>query len=68
MRILNGQARRTGNMYEKQRMTDVFRVPFVVPAPKVPWDGVSEWIVGGDLIPQSPPVGFQLQKLTFSYR
>jgi len=52
-------------MYEKQRMTDVFRVPFVVPAPKVPWDGVSEWIVGGDLIPQSPPVGFQLQKLTF---
>eukprot|EP00434_Breviolum_minutum_P002326 symbB.v1.2.002052.t1/scaffold76.1/size347525/1 len=27
-------ARRTGNMYEKQRMTDVFRVPFVVPAPK----------------------------------
>jgi len=28
------KARRTGNMYEKQRMTDVFRVPFVVPAPK----------------------------------
>ena len=63
--ILNGQARRTGNMYEKQRMTDVFRVPFVVPAPKVPWDSLSEWIVCGDLIPQSPPLGFQLQKLTF---
>lgn len=28
------KARRTGNMFEKQRMTDVFRVPFVVPAPK----------------------------------
>lgn len=28
------KARRTGNTYEKQRMTDVFRVPFVVPAPK----------------------------------
>ena len=28
------EARRTGNMFEKQRMTDVFRVPFVVPAPK----------------------------------
>ena len=37
--LWHGQARRTGNMYEKQRMTDVFRVPFVVPAPKVPWDG-----------------------------
>mmetsp|Transcript_26922 Transcript_26922/g.62567 ORF Transcript_26922/g.62567 Transcript_26922/m.62567 type:complete len:757 (-) Transcript_26922:68-2338(-) len=28
------KARRTGNMFEKQRVTDVFRVPFVVPAPK----------------------------------
>eukprot|EP00933_Yihiella_yeosuensis_P065678 TRINITY_DN6962_c0_g2_i1.p1 TRINITY_DN6962_c0_g2~~TRINITY_DN6962_c0_g2_i1.p1 ORF type:complete len:803 (+),score=197.65 TRINITY_DN6962_c0_g2_i1:245-2653(+) len=28
------RARRTGNSYEKQRVTDVFRVPFVVPAPK----------------------------------
>lgn len=28
------KARRTGNSYEKQRMTDVFRVPFVAPAPK----------------------------------
>ena len=33
------QARRTGNMYEKQRMTDVFRVPFVVPAPKAETTG-----------------------------
>ncbi|CAE7628959.1 unnamed protein product [Symbiodinium sp. CCMP2456] len=30
------KARRTGNMFEKQRVTDVFRVPFVVPAPKEP--------------------------------
>ena len=28
------EARRTGNMFEKQRVTDIFRVPFVVPAPK----------------------------------
>eukprot|EP00440_Ansanella_granifera_P069190 gb/GFBE01075065.1/.p1 GENE.gb/GFBE01075065.1/~~gb/GFBE01075065.1/.p1 ORF type:complete len:809 (+),score=193.58 gb/GFBE01075065.1/:1-2427(+) len=28
------KARRTGNSFEKQRVTDVFRVPFVVPAPK----------------------------------
>lgn len=32
--VAGRQARRTGNMFEKQRMTDVFRVPFVVPAPK----------------------------------
>jgi len=28
------KARRTGNSFEKQRVTDVFRVPFVAPAPK----------------------------------
>jgi len=28
------KARRTGNSFEKQRVSDVFRVPFVVPAPK----------------------------------
>jgi hypothetical protein len=28
------RARRTGNAFEKQRMTDVFRVPFIAPAPK----------------------------------
>jgi len=28
------KARRTGNSYEKQRMSDVFRVPFVAPANK----------------------------------
>lgn len=28
------RARRTGNAFEKQRVTDVFRIPFVAPAPK----------------------------------
>mmetsp|Transcript_96805 Transcript_96805/g.172218 ORF Transcript_96805/g.172218 Transcript_96805/m.172218 type:complete len:798 (+) Transcript_96805:91-2484(+) len=28
------KARKTGNSFEKQRVSDVFRVPFVVPAPK----------------------------------
>ena len=38
------QARRTGNTYEKQRMTDVFRVPFVVPAPKASkMGGFQKW-------------------------
>eukprot|EP00930_Biecheleria_cincta_P021887 TRINITY_DN1608_c0_g3_i1.p1 TRINITY_DN1608_c0_g3~~TRINITY_DN1608_c0_g3_i1.p1 ORF type:complete len:804 (+),score=160.90 TRINITY_DN1608_c0_g3_i1:89-2500(+) len=38
------KARKTGNSYEKQRMTDIFRVPFVVPAPKetIPEDAPAD--------------------------
>ncbi|CAE7721443.1 unnamed protein product, partial [Symbiodinium pilosum] len=35
------KARRTGNMFEKQRVTDILRVPFVVPAPKEAEEGTD---------------------------
>jgi len=35
------KARKTGNSFEKQRVTDTFRVPFVAPAPKDTSDAVD---------------------------
>jgi len=44
------QARTTGNTYEKQRVGDVFRIPFAMPAPK---ESVADPELGGQRVPIS---------------
>jgi len=45
------KARTTGNTFEKQRMTDVFRIPFAMPAPKESVEEDPE--MGGQRVPIS---------------
>lgn len=43
------KARKTGNAFEKQRVSDVFRIPFVMPAPK-------------ERVPEDPEAGLDFKK------
>lgn len=46
------KARRTGNSYEKQRMADVFRVPFVAPANKDPEPPIDDDVESARRMPR----------------